>query len=214
MTNPPAPSFAAATRRVVLPRAALCLALLPACLVGCGDAGTTRVKSEPASATAEAPPVEMVAAVSSGKPGAAVDLKFDIAKRPRVGETLEVTVAVAPRAPDIDKLQVVFQSTEGIEVVDGAQLGPIAKPADGQVFTHTVRVLPKQDGVFYVSAVALVESPSGGGASVARAFAIPVLVGDSVSLDAAASKASVDTTTAGPGGERLAPLPAEESVPR
>jgi hypothetical protein len=192
-----------------------CLTLLSVLLFGCGEAGTTRVKSEAAASDAsEAQTEAMVSAVSSGKPGAAVDLKFDIGKRPRAGEPLEVTVAVTTRAADIDKLQVMFQSTEGVEVVGGAQLGPVATPADGQVFSHTVRVLPKQDGVYYLSAVALVDSASAGGPSLARTFAIPIIVGDSVSLDAAMSKAAAEATTEGPGGEALVPLPAEESGAR
>jgi hypothetical protein len=189
-----------------------CLLLLPALLAGCGDSGTTRVKSDAsASPDSDTRTEDMVSAVSSGKPGAAVELKFDIGKRPRVGEPLDVMIAITTSAPDIDKLQVLFQSTEGIDVVGGAQLGPVDKPADGQVFSHTVRVLPKQDGVYYLSAVALVDAGSGGGASVARTFAIPIIVGDSVSLEAAMSKASGAASTEGPGGERLMPLPAEES---
>ncbi len=191
-----------------------CLTLLSSLLLGCSEPGTTRVKSEPAASAAEDRAETMVSAVSSGKPGAAVDLKFDLGKRPRVGEPLDVTVAVTTRAPDIDELQVVFQSTEGVEVVGGAQLGPVSKPADGQTFSHTVRVLPKQDGVYYVSAVALVEAASSGASSIARTFAIPIIVGDSVSLDAAMSKAATEATVEGPGGERLVPLPAEESGSR
>lgn len=191
------------------------LVVIAMLLAGCGEPGTTRVKSDAAaSATTETQTETMVSAVSSGKPGAAVDLKFDIGKRPRIGEPLDVTIAVTTRAPDIDQLQVVFQSTEGIEVVSGAQLGPVARPADGQLFAHTVRVLPHQEGVYYLSAVALVDSASAGGASVARTFAIPIIVGDSVSLDAAISKAAAEATAQGPGGERLVPLPAEESGTR
>jgi hypothetical protein len=215
MTTQPHHAIEASAR---MPRAVptiACLILLSSLLLGCGEAGTTRVKSEPVASAAAADRTEtMVSAVSSGKPGAAVDLKFDLGKRPRVGEPLDVAVAVTTRAADIDELRVVFQSTEGVEVVGGAQLGPVAKPADGQTFSHTVRVLPKQDGVYYISAVALVEAAASGVSSIARTFAIPIIVGDSVSLDAAMSKAAAEATAEGPSGERLVPLPAEESVSR
>lgn len=156
----------------------------------------------------------MVSAVSSGKPGAAVDLKFDLAKRPRIGEPLEVSVVVTARASDIDSLQVIFQSTDGIQVTGGASLPPQAKPADGQTFSHTVTVVPQRDGVFYLSAVALIESGGESASSVARTFAIPIIVGDGVAAAAALSKAAEDAVASGPGGERLIPMPAEQSTTR
>lgn len=215
MTTSHRQSVESVTAATAIAPALVSLAFLSILLVGCGETGPTRAQSDVVDSSKTSAPTEaMVSAVSSGKPGAAVDLKFDIGKRPRVGETLEVAIAVTVRAPDIDKLQVVFQSTEGIEVVEGAQLGPVDKPADGRLLAHKVRVLPKQDGVYYLSAVALVDTTSAGGGSVARTFAIPIIVGDGVSLDAPTSKAAADATAEGVGGEALVPLPAEESAIR
>ena len=178
---------------------------------GSGESGDAGSAAKAASATAS---TNMVSAVSSGKPGAAVDLKFDLAKRPRVGEPLEVNVVVTARASDIDSLQVIFQSTDGIQVTGGASLPPQAKPTDGQTFAHTVTVVPQRDGVFYLSAVALIESGGDGASSIARTFAIPVIVGDGVAAAAALSKAAEDAVASGPGGERLIPMPAEQSTTR
>lgn len=187
-------------------------------LAACGGSAPADRGEKGADASANAgdavADAAMVSAVSSGKPGAAVDLKFDIAKRPRVGESLQVSVAVTTRAADIEKLQVIFQSTDGIQVTDGVQLPTQVKPADGQTFSHVVTVVPQKDGVFYLSAVALVESGGDGGSSVARTFAIPIIVGDVVAAEAALSKAAADSLQSGPGGEKVVPLPADESPGR
>lgn len=194
-----------------LPLAALLL--LTAC-GGSAPSGKDARADRGAADSADAPDATMVSAVSSGKPGAAVDLKFDIATRPRVGEPLQVNIAVTTRAADIDKLQVIFQSTEGIQVMDGVQLPTQEKPADGQTFSHVVTVVPQKDGVYYLSAVALVESGGDAGSSVARTFAIPIIVGDVVAAEAALDKATADSLKQGPGGEKVVPLPAEESSGR
>lgn len=184
-------------------------------LTACGGSAPEQESAQqPAAAQAvEESASTMVSAVSSGKPGAAVELKFDIAQRPRVGESLPIAIVVTTRAADIAKLEVFFQSTDGIQVVDGLKLEAPANPANGQALSHTVTVLPQKDGVSYLSAVAMVETSAGGG-SVARTFAIPIIVGDIVAAEAALQQAAEDTATSGPRGERVQPLPAEESGDR
>lgn len=194
------------------------MVLLAACaalLVGCGGAADPQASVDPdvqASADDGAAST-MVSAVSSGKPGAAVDLKFDIATRPRVGESLPISIVVTTRAADISKLQVIFQSTDGIQVVDGLELNAPENPRNGDTFSHTVTVLPQKDGVSYLSAVALVEG-GGGASSVARTFAIPIIVGDVVAAEAALAEGAEAGVAPGPGGERVVPLPADESGSR
>ena len=189
------------------------LAGVAALLLGAcgGSAPEQKAEEQPAAAQASDESASTwVSAVSSGKPGAAVDLKFDIAQRPRVGESLPISIVVTTRATDIAKLEVFFQSTDGIQVVDGLKLEAPANPTNGQEFSHTVTVLPQKDGVSYLSAVAMVETGPGGG-SVARTFAIPIIVGDIVAAEAALQQAAEDSATTGPRGERVQPLPADES---
>lgn len=195
----------------LLPLAA-CAALL---LVGCGGAAQPESAADAGAAMPAATEAasKLVSAVSSGKPGAAVDLKFDIAQRPRIGESLPVSIVVTTLAADITKLQVIFQSTDGIQVVDGLELNAPANPASGQSFSHTVIVLPQKDGVSYLSAVALVEAASAG-SSVARTFAIPIIVGDVVAAEAAMAETADAGVASGQGGERVVPLPADESGKR
>lgn len=183
-------------------------------LSGCGGAAPGQQAAEqPTAQATEDAASTMVSAVSSGKPGAAVDLKFDIAQRPRVGESLPISILVSTRASDITKLEVFFQSTDGIQVVDGLKLEAPANPANGQEFSHVVTVLPQKEGVSYLSAVAMVETGTGG-SSVARTFAIPIIVGDIVAAEAALQQDAEDSATTGPRGERVRPLPADESGDR
>ncbi|MCC6172510.1 MAG: hypothetical protein IT481_10830 [Gammaproteobacteria bacterium] len=148
----------------------------------------------------------MVAAVSAtGKPGAPVELKFDIAARPELGQPLEVAVAVVPRSADVGQLRVVFQSNEAVEVQSGNEAVQ-DKPVDGVAMTHTVTVVPRREGVFYLGAVALIEGPGG---SVARSFAIPIIVGDPVAAERAlAAKPAQGTVSKSAGGEDVVSLPA------
>jgi FAD/FMN-containing dehydrogenase len=149
----------------------------------------------------------MVAAVSSsGKPGAPVELKFDLASKPELGKPLEVSVAVVPRGEGISQLRVVFQSNEAVEVQSGSEMAVQNRPADGVALTHTVTVVPRRDGVYYLGAVALVD---GAGGSVARSFAIPIIVGDPVEAERAiAEKPAQGVMSKGEGGEKVISLPA------
>ena len=196
---------------------ALGLAAVPT-LVGCARDGTSaagKAGSDAASASKPATPgkgsVEgMVSAVSSsGKPGAPVELKFDIAAKPELGKPLQVTVAVVPRGEGISQLRVVFQSNEAVEVQAGNEMPVQERPADGVAVSHTVTVVPRREGVFYLGAVALVD---GAGGSVARSFAIPIIVGDPVEAERAmAEKPAQGVMAKGEGGEKLISLPASES---
>ena len=146
----------------------------------------------------------MVAAVAAGKPGAPVDLRFEIAERPRAGSPVSIRIAVTSRGSDVDMLQVMFQSTEGIDVTGGGEMARIERPKDGETLTHDVTVVPQRDGVFYLSAVALIEGKAG---SLARSFAIPLIVGDSVAV------ANAVAAKTGRSSERDAAGQAIESMP-
>jgi hypothetical protein len=132
---------------------------------------------------------DMVAAVGSGKSAAPIEVRFDLAKRPEVGVPLDVTVSVLP-VGDVERLQMVFQSLEGLSVTGNSNLGPINQPKVGEELRHVVTVTPQKEGVYYVSAVALIETAD---VSVSRSFAIPVVVG---AVPAGLAGASVGTANA------------------
>ena len=98
---------------------------------------------------------------------------------------------------------------EAVEVKAGSEMAFEDRPADGVAVSHTVTVVPRRNGVFYLGAVALVE---GTGGSVARSFAIPIIVGDPVEAErAVAAKPSQGVIAKGEGGEKIISLPASET---
>ncbi len=180
-------------------------------LAACSDPAEVKIRAKtPAAGAATAAAAaktnkNLVAAVTTGKPGAPISMKFELLKRPKVGEPLEVAIEVTPEAAGISALQVVFQGGEGLQLRSGGELSATATPAmpAGTPIQHTVVVTPVREGIFYLSAVAVAE----GAGSQARTFAIPVVVGDSALLES--SKAAVAPPAA--SGERVSSLPAAES---
>jgi hypothetical protein len=120
------------------------------------------------------PPGDMVSAVSAGKGGPPVELKYELRGAPEAGKPMDVDIAVLPDAPAIARLYGRFQGSDGIELVDGSELAAIEKPAQGSVIRHVIRVVPKEDGIFTVNAAVSVELADD---SVTRTFTIPVIVG-------------------------------------
>ncbi len=183
--------------------AGLLAALLVISGCGTGESGaevgaTTGSRKAVASARAAADD-EMVAAVSTGKGAVPIDMRFALASKPVLSQPLDVTVSITPRS-EIERLQVVFQSTDGLSVGGNGNLGPIDNPRVGTPMLHAVTVTPKRDGVLYLSAVALIESDA---VSVSRSFAIPIIVGelsDRTPADESAGKPGAASTAEGTTG--------------
>lgn len=194
------------------------IAAAGAILAACGSAtsptdasGGDGTAARPGAGAAAARKSEdaMVSAVSAGKPGAPVELDFEVRERPSVGKPLAIAISVTPRGTDIEALEVSFQSTEGVEVTAGASTGRRSRPADGQPIAHEITVVPQRDGVYYVSAVALVENSAG---SIARTFSIPFIVGGGAAASAAiAAKAADDPRASDASGQPVKPMPATET---
>jgi hypothetical protein len=173
-----ASTFCRAARLV----AVACLTLFV--LVGCGSGGNPLSasgtpskphKSKTASTPGEEKIGEMVAAVSSAKAGPPVEMRFSLASRPEVGQVIEVSVVLIPRAPVPDSFAASFQAAEGLEIVDGAQLDRVEKLVAGEPVRHVLKVLPKRDGIFALSAVVTYSQAD---QDVQRTFSIPVIAGE------------------------------------
>jgi hypothetical protein len=124
---------------------------------------------------AERPVADMVAGVSPSKAGPPVALKFELREPPQAGQLLDLDIAILPSAPAISRIYGKFLGAEGLDLIEGGDLPSIDKPAVGSVIRHVVRVLPKQDGIFTVSATVLVDVADD---SITRTYSIPVIVGD------------------------------------
>jgi hypothetical protein len=163
-----------------------------ALLSGCGsssgsgqDTAATRSKKahpQAANAPGSLPTADMVAGVSPAKVGPPVQLKFELREAPVPGQLLDVDIAVLPDAPAINRIYAKFQGGEGLDLVEGSDLPAIDKPALGSVIRHVVKVLPKQDGIFTLSAAVSVDLADD---SITRTYSIPVIVGDGLPDDAA-----------------------------
>jgi hypothetical protein len=127
----------------------------------------------------------MVAAVSLGKAGPPVELKFELREAPEVGHPLDVDLALLPDSPGLEHVYAKFQAGEGLELVDGGELATADKPPQGVPIRHTVRVLPKRDGIFTLNATVGVDSET---ESLTRTFSIPVIAGSGLPELAAKSE--------------------------
>lgn len=166
--------------------AALLMAVAVA-LAGCGfgesDEGAKSVSGAPVrKPTSEQS--DMVAAVSSSRSdeGGLVAMHFVLAKRPKVGEPVDIEVSLTPSIA-LERLFVRFQAVEGLQIVSGGQTEQIENAASGVAIGHKVTVLPKADGIFYITAVVVADSAKD---SVSRTFSIPLIAGEGLSAAPAA----------------------------
>jgi len=160
-------------------------------LAGCGsssgsghDSAASQAKKTHIQASvdpAERPATDMVAGVSPSKSGPPVALKFELREPPQPGQLLDVDIAVLPGPPAINRIYAKFQGGEGLDLVEGSELPAIDKPAVGSIIRHVVRVLPKHDGVFTVSATVSADLADD---SITRTYSIPVIVGDGLTEQA------------------------------
>jgi hypothetical protein len=128
------------------------------------------------AATAAADPTaKMARAVGNGKPGSAVDIKFDFKARPEVGRAVEVEVVLIPSA-GVDAMDATFSGMDGITLA-GTLSASFTDVKSGQPYSHTISVLPSQNGVFYVTVSVNTQI---GGATLGRTFSIPFVVGEAV----------------------------------
>jgi hypothetical protein len=97
---------------------------------------------------------------------------------------MDLDVAVVPRDPVPDSLSVSFQVAEGLDIVDGSQLERVDKLVDGMPIRHVVRILPKRDGIFALTAVV---SFAVSNQDWSRTFSIPVIAGEGLPEQVATS---------------------------
>jgi hypothetical protein len=124
---------------------------------------------------ADAPPdptSKMARAVGDGKPGAAVDIRYDIAAKPEVGKPMEVQIAFVPRS-GVEALDATISGMDGITIA--GNLKPHFENVQaGNSYQHSFTLLPDRTGVYYLT-VAVTTTLSG--ASIGRTFSIPFVVG-------------------------------------
>ena len=181
-------------------------AALALAVSGCGSSGESGTGAAPANKSppgAKAPgrpqSDNMVAAVSATKGGPPVEVKFELRERPQVGQPVDIDIAVLPVSPNLERVHAIFQAGDGLDLVSGGETAPIEKPADGVPIRHILRILPKRDGIFVVSAVVSVDTAS---ESLSRTFSIPLIAGQGLGEFAAKSEVAGGQATQGRPGAK------------
>jgi hypothetical protein len=149
---------------------------------GCGS------QNEPAPAQVKAPaPVKkapspadslspyLVAAVTTAKSGASLlQVKFELAGHPAVGEPVDVDLVIVPAADHIEQISGTVAGDDGVEVLSGATIPAAEKPAFGTPIHHTVTVRARRDGIFILSAALSVDAD---GQRLAPVYSLPLIAG-------------------------------------
>ena len=154
---------------------ASCLLLIGACSSDSEPKAAGAPPPKPSAAPARAPVDElatMAKAVSDGKPGAAVTIRYDFSGKPTAGAPTELQIAFIPNA-GVDALEATLTGMEGITLA-GPLTASFNEVESGRPYRHTVSVLPDHTGVFYITVSVNTQIA---GSSLARTFSIPFVVG-------------------------------------
>ena len=115
----------------------------------------------------------MVSAVAANKPSTLpVQLKFDLHDRPDIGQPLEVNLAIVPMSASVDRVAGNIEGEDGLELLDGGQIAPTDHPPEGVPIRHSVKVLPKREGMFTLHAVLTVDAA---GQASTGSYSVPVI---------------------------------------
>lgn len=152
------------------------VAALTACNSEPAPDAAPKVESKRAAAAKVATPADALAkmtrAVGNGKPGAAVDIRYDILAKPTAGQPVEVDVALVP-GPGVDSLEATFSGMDGITLA-GSLSASFASVKAGEPYKHTLSLLPDRNGVFYITVAVNAKS---GDLVMGRSFSLPFVVG-------------------------------------
>jgi hypothetical protein len=184
-------------------RLVTCLSIAALALSACGsepDPGAAAASAQLAQSAAADPMARMARAVGNGKPGAAVQIRYDFMSRPAVGTPTELQLAFVPNA-GVDAMDIVISSMDGVTLA-GTLSASFTDVEPSKPYMHTVSVLPDRSGVFYLTVVATTQI---GNQNLSRTFSIPFAVGNVP----AQQKAAPQTDAA---GEPIQPAKAQETT--
>lgn len=180
-----------------------------ALLWGCGQGNHSGAGVKMSTAAAKAkrsvkPHDTLVSAVASGGKSTTlpVQVKFDLKERPDVGQPVEIDLVIVPMSGRVERISGKVQGDDGLELVDGADIPPSDRPAEGVPIQHTVKVRPQRDGIFTFSAVVTVNAGSQSGTET---YSMPVIAGAGLP-EAAPKPATTASAAPSPTGSATAPV--------
>jgi hypothetical protein len=151
-------------------------------LSGCGSKSETQPKPKVAApvkkvaSPADSLSPNLVGAVTTGKNGAGMlQVKFELAGRPDVGEPVDVDLVLVPQADTIDRITGTVQADDGLEVVSGGTFATTEKLVYGTPIHLPLKVRAKRDGIFTLSASLSIESA---GQTLAPVYSMPLIAGN------------------------------------
>lgn len=137
-------------------------------------------------------------AVVDSKTTAPVDMKYDVLAKPALGHPFEVELTFETRLP-AESLDIELTEAPGLTIV-GQKTAKFDAVEGGQAYTTKVLVQGDKSGLYYIGVVAKMSTQV---QTEARAFAIPIVIGNPVASQK--SNAPVDAT-----GQAIQSMPAQE----
>jgi hypothetical protein len=151
-----------------------------------GSTPGTRKSGDPARAAMMRNTVAAVAANKSVE--VPVQVRFQLHQRPDVGQPVDIDLVIIPSSEALDQISGQVQADDGLELVGGIQIPPTQHPADGVPITHSIKVLPRRDGIFTFSVVLSVDYA---GQTLTQTYSMPVIAGSGITnLPAAGAKSA------------------------
>jgi len=198
--------------RYVATAAALSLATV--LMAGCGSKSGQEATAKAAKAAARTPAEQAAAAksdqareederlanaVATSKSGAPLDLKYDIATKPEVGQPFEMELTFEPRA-SADALEVQVSAVEGLTLVGsgGVRFDNVQA---GEHYTTKVLAQSAAAGIYYIGVAAKMTTKV---QTEVRNFSVPVVVGTPVATEKPAPEKDAS-------GKPVESMPAAES---
>jgi len=121
--------------------------------------------------TAAEQTVGMVEAAIQGKSQVPVELKFDLGARPKVGQLLEIDLALIAQIP-ASPATIQVSDADGLTVTPGTNQLDIPAAEAGEVYRHTVKVTPNAEGVLLLGVNVSLKHDD---IIDQRAFSIPII---------------------------------------
>ena len=137
----------------------------------------------------------MVSAATQTKPGSApipLQVKFALRARPDVAQPLDIDLQLVPTASNLDRIFGKVEGDEGLELVGSDELAEATKPVENTPIDRSIKVLPKHNGIYLVTAIVSVDM---GGQISTQTFQIPVIAGPGIP-DLPVKPAAATRTTA------------------
>jgi hypothetical protein len=114
----------------------------------------------------------MVEAAAVGKVQApTVELKFDLGQRPKVGQPVEINLALIAQV-SASPATIQVTGADGVSIAPGGNQFEIPSEEAGEVYRHTLSVTPNADGVVLVNVTVVLKHDE---LLDQRAFSIPII---------------------------------------